>query len=460
MLSIAPVREWLAPVILACLAIGCGEAPLTEPADAPALAKGSGGGGGVSITAADPRYGKQGTVGLDVRVLGAGFDDGSRASWERDGAPDPKVRVNSTTFVSSSELRANIDIEVDADIDLYDIAVYTRGGRKGVGTEKFEVTAATSIGALGNGVTAARGINDQGHVVGASAFTGEGAHAFFWSAETGMQDIGLGHAWDIDQAGTTVVGGYAQANLATIFTRSVTGEWTSGTLPTPGYSGGAARAVASDASGNAFLIAGVVRVQVSRKSTVEHPALWTRSGATWTVAPLPIAGFTGGTAFDVTASGLIGGRVDGGGVAFRAAVWEQPTSAPTVLPTQAGQVSDLYAVSPSGTFASGRHGGAPALWFRAVVGNAWSGPLLLEAAGSSCSGHAYDVNDAGTVVGQACGEPVAWRVSNAAVISRTRLGGLGPGASGGNSVGWVEAVNATGLAAGSARDLAAIWTVF
>jgi probable HAF family extracellular repeat protein len=445
--------------LLLVLAFGCGESPVTQPDDAdPAFAKG--GGSGVSVTATDPSYGKQGTVELEVRVLGSGFDQGSRASWERNGAPDPKVTVTRTVFVGASELRATIDIAAEADIDLYDVAVYTLGGRKGVGTEKFEVTAATAIGRLGNGVTSARGVNEQGHVVGASAFTGEGAHAFFWSAETGMQDIGLGNAWDIDQAGLLAAGGQANAGpagTATLYSRDGTGQWTSGTLPTPGYAGGAARAIASDASGNAALIAGVVRVQVSRKSTVEYPALWTRSGTAWMLSPLPVAGFSGGIAYDVTPGGLIAGRVDGGGTPFRAAVWEQASSAPAVLPTTGGQVSEAFAAISNGLLVAGRHNGAPAIWFRTAVGGVWTGPVLLE--GSGCGGYAYDVNDVGTIVGQACGEPVAWRVSGGAVLSRARLGGLGPGGSAGSSVGWVEAINASGFAAGSSRDIAATWSV-
>lgn len=115
------VRARLASALLIVLAISCGESPVTEPAESPAFAKGSG--GGVSVTAADPAYGEQGAVGLTVRVLGSGFDDGSRASWERVGVADPKIKVNSTTFVSSSELRANIDIAADAALAFYDIAV-------------------------------------------------------------------------------------------------------------------------------------------------------------------------------------------------------------------------------------------------------------------------------------------------------------------------------------------------
>jgi hypothetical protein len=178
----------LLPAFLTILGLGCGDqSPPTAPDGAPTFAKGSA--GGVSVTTADPAFGRQGTAGLLVRVLGSGFDQGSRASWERGGAPDPQITVNSTVFVSSSELRANIDIANDADIDLYDVAVYTAGGRKGIGTEKFEVTTATVISDPAD-YTVARGISDAGLVVGGTgdnAFFDTGERAFLWSPIGGFE---------------------------------------------------------------------------------------------------------------------------------------------------------------------------------------------------------------------------------------------------------------------------------
>jgi hypothetical protein len=76
-------------------------------------------------------------------VLGSGFDAGSKADWAIDGDTTfalTRVRTNSTTFVSSSELVANITIEADASITLYDVIVWTGGGKKGIGIERFAVT--------------------------------------------------------------------------------------------------------------------------------------------------------------------------------------------------------------------------------------------------------------------------------------------------------------------------------
>lgn len=116
----------------------------TEEPAAPELlaAPGGGGSGGPKVSSADPSNGNQGQS-LTVRVLGSGFDQTAVASWERNGQPDPKITVTSTTFISSKEVRANITIAADADTVLYDVAVtlFVGGvpGKKGVGIEKFSV---------------------------------------------------------------------------------------------------------------------------------------------------------------------------------------------------------------------------------------------------------------------------------------------------------------------------------
>jgi hypothetical protein len=96
----------------------------------------------VNVTAADPVATTQGTVGLNVRVTGKGFKSGARAKWLITGsADDGGVVVNSTTFVSSTELTANITVPDGATIASYDIQVLNSDGRGGKGTELFAVTA-------------------------------------------------------------------------------------------------------------------------------------------------------------------------------------------------------------------------------------------------------------------------------------------------------------------------------
>lgn len=95
----------------------------------------------IQVTAADPNTAAQATVNLNVLVKGKGFKKGAVAKWQVTGTEDPGgVTVNSTTFVNSTELVANIDIAETAVISLYDIQVRNSDGRIGKGTEMFRVT--------------------------------------------------------------------------------------------------------------------------------------------------------------------------------------------------------------------------------------------------------------------------------------------------------------------------------
>jgi hypothetical protein len=115
---------------------------VTQPVEAPEpqAAKGGGGTSSVTVTSADPNWAPQETT-LSVRITGSGFDQGSRAEWAINGTVvDPAVvRTDHTTFVSAGELVATITIATTAPAVLYDVMVTTSGGRRGIGTEKFEV---------------------------------------------------------------------------------------------------------------------------------------------------------------------------------------------------------------------------------------------------------------------------------------------------------------------------------
>jgi uncharacterized delta-60 repeat protein len=98
--------------------------------------------GQVQVTAADPASGAQGTINLNVKVTGKGFKNGAKAKWFLTGTTDTGgVTVNSTTFVSSTELNANITVSDTAVIGNFDIQVLNSDGRGGKGTELFAVTA-------------------------------------------------------------------------------------------------------------------------------------------------------------------------------------------------------------------------------------------------------------------------------------------------------------------------------
>ena len=135
--SARPPARLLAAAISGILLLACD--PVTEP---PSMTTGPdpAAGSGPAVSATDPAFGRQGDIQLSVRVLGSGFDQGSTASWERDGVADPGITVHGTRYVSSRELVATISIAPDAELDFYDVAVYTSSRKKGIGMEMFEVT--------------------------------------------------------------------------------------------------------------------------------------------------------------------------------------------------------------------------------------------------------------------------------------------------------------------------------
>jgi uncharacterized delta-60 repeat protein len=95
----------------------------------------------VSVSAADPNTGEQGTLNLSVLIKGKGFKNGAKAKWFKTGTTDPAgVNVKSTQFVSSTQLIATIDITGAASLSLFDIQVANTDGRTGKGTGLFSVT--------------------------------------------------------------------------------------------------------------------------------------------------------------------------------------------------------------------------------------------------------------------------------------------------------------------------------
>lgn len=148
------------------------ESPAGPSATDATFAKGGGGGKGPRVNSTDPPSAPL-DITLDVRVLGSGFDDGSGVTLTINGNSQPKVRTNSTTFVSESELVANVTIDADAIVDLYDVEVLTFRGKRGVGADLFSVKkkgdsfsyTITDLGTEG-GVS---DINDAGLIVGGSA---------------------------------------------------------------------------------------------------------------------------------------------------------------------------------------------------------------------------------------------------------------------------------------------------
>jgi hypothetical protein len=94
----------------------------------------------IQVNSADPSTAPQGTLNLNVTIRGSGFKKGAQSKFFVSGTQDPGgIGVNQTTFVSTTELVANIDIADAAVISKFDIEVLSNG-RRGKGTELFAVT--------------------------------------------------------------------------------------------------------------------------------------------------------------------------------------------------------------------------------------------------------------------------------------------------------------------------------
>ncbi len=145
------VTTYLISVLtLTVLAWACADAGILDggaagpepPAQAAAGGNGNGGGGAPekdpTVTEVEPDTVPQDTT-VDLTVKGRDFDDGSVAEFGIDGVVTEKVKTNSTTFVDSRTLVANVTVAIDATVGDYDALVTTKRGRKGVGTEKLHI---------------------------------------------------------------------------------------------------------------------------------------------------------------------------------------------------------------------------------------------------------------------------------------------------------------------------------
>lgn len=93
----------------------------------------------VSVTSAEPNFGEQDTLSLNVWVKGKNFAPGARAEFLLDDDSTGGITVNGTTFVSSTEVIANVTIASGASLTLFDIRVRNANGRTGRGSDLFQV---------------------------------------------------------------------------------------------------------------------------------------------------------------------------------------------------------------------------------------------------------------------------------------------------------------------------------
>ena len=416
--------------LLAALGLGCADPRPTEPTTAPDFAKG--GGAGPTVTAASPAFGEQGTANLDVQITGSGFDQGSQAAWDSGGAPYPRITVNSTKFVSSTQLTANISIAPNATVQYYDVAVTTSTGKKGIGTELFTVTLADSI----PGATDAFAVNDAGRVTGTDA-----AGIYVYDIGTGVkQDIGFaGTVWTIDSAGVTLGGTDASTNASNhpVIWTNAGGTWSRTTLADLGQGGGVRGATSDGSAGPGVatrLVGTVFRVTTCQGGLTcikTTPAVWSRgTSGTWSLSTLP---YPRGNGFvqDVNKSGMMVGME--GTNCCLAMYWDPAGALTTLPPLVTGAASAAWAINEAGTIIVGNSNGVAVAWTRATATDPWTTPTIIEDTrqfcsvsknGTSIASVAYAVNEAGIIVGQSCNVAVAWRPAGSG-YTRILLGDLG-----------------------------------
>jgi hypothetical protein len=146
MLDVRRSASWLGAAGATALLLLLGSCRPNDPTAAhPALdaslAKG-GPSGALAVASTSPPAAPQDTV-LDVHVFGSGFVRGATSVWSLNG-DTTKVHVNSTRYVSSGELVANITVPLGAPVASYDVVVALADGKKGIGAEMFAVTPGDS----------------------------------------------------------------------------------------------------------------------------------------------------------------------------------------------------------------------------------------------------------------------------------------------------------------------------
>jgi hypothetical protein len=429
----------------ACLAaaLSCSRDPVAAPrmrADASSLVAGKSS-TALAVTSVSPPFGDQG-VQVDVHVFGSGFTAGAQATWLLHGVADPAhVHTNSTTFVSSTELVANVTIASDATLDFWDVQVALAGGKNGVGSELFEVTSAQILGPgtiVGNASVYAMSQNLQ--VAGFA--TGNLGTGFVYDDAAGMVNLGPGQAWTIDPLGT-LVGGRDANSIATAWVQQSPSTWTTEKLPRLPFSVGGNVMGAARTSDGTLLVSGFDDSATSTKPNVpqfNRPVVWQRVGSSWSAPQrytLP-AGAIKGAAHSINGLGQVAGRVDGGPTG---AVWENPTTSTRLdgIPSVINAAGTLIVGQKTITTSSGSTT-IPAYWWRNPSTGLWdgTGKQLPSLAGASCtSGTVQGSNSAGILVGSSCNaagqtQATVWRLDLSGQLpvlaaGPTGLPGLGTG---------------------------------
>ena len=327
------------------------------------------------------------------------------------------------------------------------------------------VAAAPTAVAIGNII--GYGVNDAGIVVGPS--DGNRSGAYMWSSATDLKLLGGGGiAWDVSQDGLAV-GGKNAAGVPVLWTSStVTSARAEVIIPDSGF-GGAVRAMVSGGSGAPVLMTGNVFVNGSNKRPARWTPCTTESGCLngWLLTTVRVTSpMTEAWGQDINPSGMIVG-MEGSGCC-RAAFWGAVGSQTVLDPIPGGTQASAWGINDAGTVIVGQSSGIAVMWIREATGTPFGAPTRLETTACKGAGSsiAYAVNadlvTTGTVVGQACGLPVAWKVNVAvppAITQRIVLPSTGRSNSGvAQSIN--RSTSASHRIAGQVNGAGVYWTNF
>ncbi len=400
MAAVLKVRQGtlLGAVLLLVFGLSCAEPRSTQP-NAGDLAFAKGGGSDPTVTSADPAEAPQDST-LDVHILGTNYDQGSKVDFARAGVVDPKLQVNSTTYLSSTELLANVSVAADAAPVSYDVMVTKSTGKKGIGTEKFAVLVSAEVLNAPSGFSDVYGVSDNGLIAGrVTVPCGPGWGPAVWdqlgqlTALPALPGTCGGVATDINSAGVVV----GMAYIGSAFSSDV--RW----VP----SGGTYQVEALPRLPDGSLAGAMAINEAGSVAAMDVSAVWSESTG-WQMLQLPsgatrCSGYPGINNLEaVVAKCTVAGQ-------NRAALWASPTAAPILLPLPAGtsavsvrDINDAGVIVGWTSISLGRNKFVNRATQWAPSGGSWTVTFLPDLGSGSA---AFAINNSGQVSGSAQAPP-------------------------------------------------------